>query len=86
MPEEFFFNNFIFQCNMLQTQHIFTYLNIFLNIIYLLHFYLYTYLSDCFNFHKIDGGWGGVLSSGKDGTYSMCVASPKYDRPQNDKS
>ena len=34
--------------------------------------YLYTYLSDCFNFPKIDGeGWGWVLSSGRDGTYHM---------------
>ena len=29
--------------------------------------------------------WGGMLSSGKVGTYRMCVACRKCDRPQNDK-
>ena len=56
-------------------------------MVYLWELYLYTYLSDCVHFRKIDGGGGGgMFSSGKVSTYRMCVARRKCNRHQNDNS
>ena len=59
-----------------------TYIKILSN--YVNYMYIYIHISlIVFNFPE---DREGVFSSGEDGTYHMCVALRKCDRPKNDKS
>ena len=68
---------------MYQTQHIFTYLNIFLNIIYLWELYLNTFVRiSLIVLISLWYMWGRMLISGRVGNYRMCVSSQMQQTPK----